>query len=117
GLGKLWPNGLFGQQRLRRYRFGKQRPTNRKLFIGIIRHLSQWEDIGVTVELLNSINPGPSLDKQQHLTERAFLARSTTSHRLITKLLSRYQKPIAYDGFCEKLPTSQFVTPCRGLFG
>ncbi|WP_270697798.1 hypothetical protein, partial [Aeromonas sp. QDB39] len=27
GLGKLWPNGLFGQQRLRRYRFGKQRPT------------------------------------------------------------------------------------------
>jgi len=26
-------------------------------------------------------------------------------------------KPIADDGFCEKLPASQFVTPCRGLFG
>ena len=25
-------------------------------------------------------------------------------------------KPIADDGFCEKLPAIQFVTPCRGLF-
>jgi len=38
------------------------------------------------------------------LTYRAFLARSTASRRLITKPLYWWQKHIADDGFCEKLP-------------